>query len=160
MKRYLNPWLCFFGIAYCVLCCALCVVMILITDTSNPDYVTIVGVWVVLALLMILAGVLCMPRWGVYIKISEDAVIYKQPFGKKKVALISTYKYVYKAYYSYWGWKRNFIVISQHPLNKQQLAHINRIRTSTKLIKVKYTRRNLKFLRKVFPKKLLSKLED
>ena len=160
MKKYLNPWLCFFGISYCILCCVLCGVMILITDTSNPDYATIVCVWVILALLMVLAGVLCLPRWGAYIEISDGAVCYKQPFGKKKTSSISTYKYAYKAYYRNFGVKRNFIVISQHPLNQQQLTHINNVRTSKKLIKVKYNRRNMNFLKKEFPQKLLSKLED
>ena len=160
MKKYLNPWLFFFGVSYCVLCCVLCGVMIFITDTNNPEYALIVAVWIVLAALMILAGFLCLPRWAAYVKIHDGNVIYKQPFEKKKVGSINAFKYAYKAYYRHFGLKRYFIVISHHPLNKHQLSHINHIKTSAKLIKFKYNRRNLRFARQVLPQKMLSKLGD
>ena len=86
--------------------------------------------------------------------------LYKQPFGKKKIGSVNAFKYAYKAYYLHLGIKRYFIVISQHPLNKHQLSHINHIKTSAKLIKFKYSKRNLRFLQKEVSPKLLSKLGD
>ena len=160
MKKYLNPGLLFCGVFYCVLCCVLCGVMILITDTDNPEYAVIVTIWIALAALMVLAGVLCLPRWGAYVKIKDGNVIYKQPFGKKKIGSVNAFKYAYKAYYLHLGIKRYFIVISQHPLNKHQLSHINHIKTSAKLIKFKYSKRNLRFLQKEVSPKLLSKFGD
>lgn len=160
MKKFLNPGLFFCGVTYCFLCCVLCIIMILITDKSNDDYFSIVIIWVILAAAMVLSAVLCLPRWGAYIKICDNEIIFAQPFKKKNAVAISKYKYVYKAFYRHFGWKRYFIVLCQRPLSKYELMHINEQPPSVEVIKIRLSRKSLSYLRQRLPPKLKEKLKS
>ena len=157
-KIYLNPLLLFCGIFYCVLCICLCVVMIFIVDADNPDRAGIIAIFAFFCVAMLTAGLLCMPRWYSYIRITKEKIEYKCAFRKAEEFLLNRYSYIYKAYYIHYtpitsGRRFYFIILSTKSLNKDELTHINKIPSSLQTIKIRYRKKTYDNLLKALSSK-------
>ena len=110
----------------------------------------------VLLFLLYISTALVAPRWWIFITLSENGIKYKAAFHKSVVNPYSAYRYIYRG--TYWhgslfgvGYRPQYLVLSQRRLKSDELAQINNVMPSDKVIKIRFSKRLLRKLKDMLP---------
>ena len=151
IRILMNPSILFWGALYSFVCVVLCVQMIYFFEdpsfTSNAQEKQGVQlIFVILAIGVLVAALLCLPRWLTIVEFSGEGIRCSTAFRKGQSIPYSSYPYVYIASYKHrtvlpFVYKTmRYIVVSQRKLTPQEQQHINLIKISAELVKVRYSK--------------------
>jgi len=116
-------------------------------------------------MLMLIAVVASSPRFLCVMTLSETSIIVWIPFRGKKTYSYKQFRNVYCGGYFHGniaGIGRNiwYIVIAQRKMSNNELDQINQIPNSDEVIKIRYTPKNYKKLKSIFPDSHINQLES
>ncbi len=117
-------------------------------ESDRTYYATLVLIYLTVFGGLLLAGLVSMPKWFIFVrKVGED-LYYHQAFHKKKKLPLDSYRYIYRCVKSSSGYRAKergpyYIVLSQGPMSHYEVTHVDHLQGSVELIKIKYTKKSV-----------------
>ena len=165
-KIFVNKELLIVGIVWCVIQLLMTSSMILLIwlgiakTATNTDKILLCIFWGFLGFLSIVTVILAMPVWGAHIRFDITGITIVVPFKSKICVPYNKYKYVQLGSYMHFFTRVKYIVISKNLITSDKLLHANKMRISEEIIKIRYNKKNIEYLRCVLPESLINKLEN
>lgn len=132
--------------------------------TTLPTSSSIVSVWISRVIFSFTG--LCLPilyaikpeRYFVWYRFTSEHIICYTLLRQKKILSYEALSYVMYGKYMHGNLWREYIVFSGRKLSTAELTHINRVCTSSNLIKIRASKRNREILYSILPEKIRSKI--
>jgi hypothetical protein len=169
IKLLANPLLFFGGVFYVIISVGICIVIIIsLNDPANTagrtDQIEAQMIFGGLGIGMIVAGLLCFPRWFVTITLDVTTIRYHAAFKKPIVKDYSNYPFIYRGWYRHRGllpvgYNAEYIVLASRKMTTDEVQHINQIGISDKIIKIRYRKKAYHTLCNIFPDRHRIQLE-
>ena len=93
------------------------------------------------------------------ITLSDDGVVAWTLFHPKQTRPYSAYPIISTAYYSFFGVKRRFFILSDRQISTEDRKRANQLGGTMNILKNRYSERNYQRMMKMFPKKQKSQLK-
>lgn len=94
-----------------------------------------------------------------WLTLTKNGIEYHALFRCKKLRMYSAYPYWARGHYEYYGVvTMHFLTLSDLRLNTIELSHINKVRPSANLLKIKMTKNTFNILMEILPEKQHSQL--
>ena len=171
LKRiFLNKPLLIGGVCLCLILVVLCCLFIALfamdiaRTASASDKIGCIVFFAFGAFGSIIAMLLCLPRWYVYLRLTDRGILLKSAFHSPQIMKFESFRYIYEASYFHRGifpigYQVDFIVLSQVKLSNRLLKNINCVKNTSETIILKRNPTNIDFLLKNLPMSQRSRLE-
>ena len=94
-----------------------------------------------------------------WITLSDEGVVAWTLFHQKKARPYSAYPYIHAAYYSFFGVKRRFFIMSDRQISTEDRNRANLLGGTMEVLKIRYSERNYQRMMKMLPRRQKSQLK-
>lgn len=134
--------------------------------TIPPTAESVITIWDWFLRFLAVFGILHLPviicldpyRYIVWFRFAQEGIEYHTLFRRKKILPYANYPYLLHGRYLHGVYWRHYIIFSDRRLKELELTRINHVAPSTRMIKVKYSKKAYCALEAVLPSKLRATL--
>ncbi len=161
-----DPWVALMGLVYTVVNSSALIgaIFYFCINGDKHDVIGALSTFGTTEILVIMVVIWVSPQWFTKISFLPDAVLIKAARRKPVERSYKYYQYVYKAYYWHGspigvGKNIDYIVISHRRLKDEELSNINRLASSTDVLKIKYSPKTYRKLMDTLPSEMAYKIK-
>ncbi len=123
----------------------------IVHEASKKDLYTCIIFFGVLIILNLLPCIYCLPIWFAHVELDKDGISLHKGFKKTPKERYENFNYFKIASYVHIFSTRYFVVIGKKGLSMEELVHINKVRVSEEIIKIKLNKKSYFFLMECLP---------
>ena len=127
------------------------VITAIVHEASKKDLYMCIIFFGVLIILSLLLCIYCFPIWFAHVQLDKDGISLHKGFKKTPKERYENFNYFKIASYVHIFSTRYFVVLGKKGLSMEELVHINKVRVSEEIIKIKLNKKSYFFLMECLP---------